>query len=266
LVCAQALGIAPDLVNLEPTRTSTVANTMPTAASNDTDLNAMAALLACQAIRQRLDAVAAGLPPGVAWTALVAAAHAARVDLSAHGFYATPGLFYDLEREQGCPFAYHVHGCAVVEATVDTIRGTYTLDKATIVHDAGSSIDPLIDRGQIEGALAQGLGWALLEDLRYGPDGRLLSDTLSTYKVPDIHFMPQMDIDLLSDVPNPLAVANSKGIGEPPFMYGIAGYFAVLDALKAARPDQPLCFDLPLTTEKILLFLEGALTPKVLPW
>lgn len=257
LVCAAALGVAPERVKLETTRTVTVANTMPTAASNDTDLNAMAALEACREIRSRLDAFAAGLAvPGLDWDTLVARAHEARVDLSAHGFHATPGLHYDPAAESGSPFAYHVHGCAVVTATLDTARGTYTIDRAVIVHDAGDSIDRLVDLGQIEGALAQGLGWTVLEDLRFAPDGRLLSDSLSTYKLPDIHFMPEMEVELLEGVPNPLAVANSKGIGEPPFMYGIAGYFAVLDALRAARPDVEPVFDLPLTPEKALLFLE----------
>ena len=265
LVCAGCLGVEPDRIKVETTRTVTVANTMPTAASNDTDLNAMAALEACRQIKSRLEAAAAGWtdcpPGGLAWDALVARAHAERIDLSAHGFHTTPGLHYNLASEQGSPFSYHVHGSAVVTATLDTARGSYTIDQAIVVHDTGCSIDRLVDLGQIEGALAQGLGWAVLEDLRFGTDGRLLSDTLSTYKLPDVHFMPEMEVELLENVPNPLAVANSKGIGEPPLMYGIAAWFAVLDALRAARPDQPLFFDLPMTPEKALLFLEGALPP-----
>lgn len=263
-VVALTLGIPEGRVRIERTRTATVANTSPTAASTGTDLNGMAALVACEEIGKRLSAFRSG--SGLAdapWETLVAKAHEARIDLSAHGFYATPGLFYDGKAERGSPFAYHVYGCAVLTAEVDTVRGTYRIASATLVHDAGNVIDEVVDRGQTEGALAQGLGWALLEDLRYDDAGKLLSDTLSTYKLPDAHFLDfPVDLEFLADAPNPKAVLKSKAIGEPPFMYGIAGYFAVLDALKAARGDRlraPGFHDLPLTPEKALDYLTGVI-------
>ncbi len=196
-----------------------------------------------------------GTPVGLSWDALVARAHEQRIDLSAHGFYASPGLFYDDAKEHGSPFVYHVYGAGVVTATVDVLRGTYTIDEAYLVHDAGDPIDLLVDMGQTEGGFVQGLGWTVLEDLRFDREGKLQADTLSTYKVPDVHFVPKMDIEFLSNAPNPKAVLNSKAIGEPPFMYAIAGYFAVLDALKAARPDAEGFYDLPMTPEKALTFL-----------
>jgi len=120
------------------------------------------------------------------------------------------------------------------------------------VHDIGESIDPSTDRGQIEGALAQGLGWALLEDLRFGADGRLLSDTLSTYKVPDVSFMPSsIDIEFLPPIENPTTPYNSKAVGEPPLQYGIAGYFAVLNAIRAAVGRSVAYYNLPLIPEKV---------------
>jgi xanthine dehydrogenase large subunit len=238
----------------------------------------MAALAACEEIRARLLGVAAaelgapvselsieggrvvrnGKPTELAWAELVMKTHNARVDLSAHGFYATPDLVYDGEAERGNPFAYHVYGCAAVTATLDVLRGTYRVDEAWMVHDGGDSIDEAVDLGQIEGAFAQGLGWSLLEDLAFGEDGRLLSDSLSTYKLPDLHFMPaRMEVEFLKGHPNPKAVMKSKAIGEPPLVYGIAGYFAVLDALRAARPEGPGLYDIPLTPEKCLDYLEG---------
>ncbi|HUZ17111.1 MAG TPA: molybdopterin cofactor-binding domain-containing protein [Spirochaetia bacterium] len=283
IITARVLGIPQERVRIESTRTSTVANTFATAASSGTDLNGMAAQLACAQIKERLLAVAAGcaecgaktteniraasldivdgqvtrnrIPIGLCWNDLVTRAHEARVDLSAHAFYSTPGLFYDDEKEHGSPFAYHVYGAAVVTATADVLRGTYTIDEAYIVHDAGEPIDHLVDIGQSEGGFVQGLGWAVLEELRFGESGRLESDTLSTYKVPDVHSIPKMYIEFLKNAPNPKAVLNSKAIGEPPLMYAIAGYFAVLDALKAARPDAPGFYDLPMTPEKALTFL-----------
>jgi len=127
------------------------------------------------------------------------------------------------------------------------------------VHDIGESIDLSTDRGQIEGALAQGLGWSLLEDLRFGADGKPLSDTLSTYKVPDVTFMPQdIDIEFLPPVENPSTPYNSKAVGEPPLQYGIAGYFAVLDAVRAAGADARAYYDLPFIPEKISAILAEA--------
>jgi xanthine dehydrogenase large subunit len=258
LVVAKALGAPVEKVRIESTRTTTVANTVATAASTGADINAMAAQIACRELRARLDAIAAELP-GLDFAGLAAKAYERRVDLSAHAFYATPGLSYDMKAEHGTPFFYHVYGAAVITATLDVIRGTYRFDDAFMVHDIAESIDPVVDLGQVEGAFAQGLGWAALEELKFDGSGRLLSDTLSTYKLPDSRFMPRMDVEFFTR-PNPKVVANSKAVGEPPLMYGIAGYFAVLDALKAARPEAlasgKLSFhDLPMTPEKAMRFL-----------
>lgn len=276
LVAAGALGAPLSAIRIESTRTTTVANTVATAASTGADINAMAAQLACLEIKKRLLLLAAeklGVPadavelrdgraraPGVAaeaelsFAALAAMAYERRIDLSAHGFYSTPGLHYDMKAEQGRPFLYHVYGCAVVTATLDVVRATYRFDDAFIVHDIAESIDPLVDLGQIEGAFAQGLGWSSLEELKFDDEGCLLSDTLSTYKLPDARFMPRMDVEFFTR-PNPLAVANSKAVGEPPLLYGMAGYFAVLDALRAARPEAQDLYDLPMTPEKAMMFL-----------
>ncbi len=278
LIVAHALGVAEEKVRIEATRTSSVANTMPTAASTGTDINGMAALVACEQLLERLLRLSAqklGLPQkslvfkngfllvkegdtfretGKTFTDAVRLAHESRVDLSSHGFYATPGLFYDSVAEKGSPFCYHVYGCAVITATLDVVHGTYAFDEAYIVHDTGISLDRLVDMGQVEGAFAQGLGWAALEDLKFDDSGKLASDTLSTYKVPDNAFIPELRVEFYERA-NPLAVSNSKGVGEPPLMYGIAGYFAVLSALKAARPERRAFYDLPMTAEKALAFL-----------
>jgi xanthine dehydrogenase large subunit len=294
VAAARTLGIREERVRIERTKTTTVANTVPTAASTGADINAMAALLACKEIKTRLLSYAATLPEvkalarslsgteqqgetpaperlsinneyllvddkptGISWTTLLARALEARVDLSAHGYYASPGLHFDQALGKGHPFVYHVYGTAAVQAEVDILRGMGRIIGMDIVHDGGIPLDERVDRGQIEGALAQGLGWALLEDLRFSEGGELLSNTLSTYKVPDSHFMDfPLHIKFLEDALNPLAVLGSKAVGEPPFMYGIGGYFAVFDALRAALPEgAEVLYDLPLTNDKLLLFL-----------
>lgn len=278
-VVSETLGVPLENIRVERTTTLTVANTVPTAASTGSDLNGMAARIACLEIKKRLAGKAGellGASPEVvrfengmifkndektelSWKDLIVKANEARIDLSAHGFYATPGLFYDMKAERGKPFAYHVYGAAAVVATVDTMRGTYDLESVSIVHDIGHSLDISVDRGQIEGALAQGLGWSLLEDLRFGTDGKPMSDTLSTYKVPDISFMPRtMDIEFLPEIENPATPFNSKAVGEPPLQYGIAGYFAILNALRAANPAGKTFYSIPLTPEKAAGFLDGA--------
>ncbi len=110
--------------------------------------------------------------------------------------------------------------------------------------------------GQLEGGLVQGIGWMTMEELLFR-DGRNLTDTLSTYKIPDILATPKIEGLFLEDADNPNAILKSKAIGEPPLMYGIGAYFALLDAMRAFRPDREAFFDAPMTPEKVLMFLHG---------
>jgi xanthine dehydrogenase large subunit len=125
-----------------------------------------------------------------------------------------------------------------------------------IVHDAGRSLNPIVDMGQLEGGLVQGIGWMTVEELLFA-DGRNLTDTLSTYKIPDILCTPEIEGHFMEDADNPNAVLRSKAIGEPPLMYGIGAYFALLDAMRAFRPDRSGFFHAPMTPERVLMFLHG---------
>jgi len=275
-VASGTLGLPQNRIRVESTTTRTIANTSPTAASSGADMNGRATEIACQAISNRLLAVAAdaldtephrlgisdgivaidGKPTELEWNELVWTAYTKRVNLSAHAHYATPGLWYDKETEQGEPFAYHVFGTAVLEVTVDCLRGIYTVDRVRMVHDGGRSLAEKVDMGQLEGGLVQGLGWMTMEELVFH-EGRNVSDTLSTYKIPDLPSTPILEGHFLEDADNPKAVMHSKAIGEPPFMYGIGVYFALLDALRAFRPDREGVYNAPLTPEKALMFLHG---------
>lgn len=275
-IVADTFSIDPDLVKIETTNTTRCANTSPTAASSGADMNGKAAQIACYQIIKRLKASAAALlhhndseviqlkdgkvwcegrETDLDWKTLVIKSYLSRVDLSAHGHFAVPNLHFDKTKEKGNPFAYHVFGTAAVEVTLDCLRGTYEVDRVMIAHDMGRSIDEKIDRGQVHGALMQGIGWVTMEELTYAEDGRPLIDTASKYKVPDIKFTPQVDMHFLADADNQYAVANSKAVGEPPFMYGIGAYFAIAEAMRAFRPDKELLVDAPLTTEKVLRYL-----------
>lgn len=272
-VAAGIFGIAPEKIKLASTNTYRIANTSPSAASATADLNGKATEIACEAIAGRLlDLVAAesgiprtqlsladnevladGAPIGWNWNKLVQTAWMKRVSLSEHGHYSTPDIHFDKTTEKGHPFAYHVYGTSITQVTLDCLRGIYTIDFVKLVHDFGNSMNPLIDRGQIEGGLVQGIGWMTMEEIVYDQQGKLRSNALSTYKVPDIFSAPrEIQIEFLpSSRPN-LAIRQSKAVGEPPLMYGIGSYFALLDAIRSFNPEAPLMLDAPMTPEKVL--------------
>jgi xanthine dehydrogenase large subunit len=277
LIAARTLGIEPARVRVETTNTTRIPNASPTSASTGADLNGMATQFACETLRDRLTAFAAGHlklaagipvsirdgvvfagddPTELGWEKLAAAAQWARIDLGAHAFYATPGVGLDLATERGRPFAYYAYGTSLTEVLVDCARGTYTIEAIDVVHDVGRPISYPIDKGQIEGGVIQAIGWATIEQIRYAPDGRVLT-AVNAYKIPDIKFVPKhFEVHLLENSDNPFAVANSKAVGEPPFIHGLGAYFALWDALRAARKDRPIP-SLPLTPEKVFMYLHG---------
>lgn len=277
-ICAKVFGISPDRVRWTSTNTTRIANISPSAASATSDLNGNATIIACREIFSGMQAIAArelGCAPeaislrdgivyqgetasALTWEALVTKCYFSRVQLMAHGFYAPPNIHYDPVKGYGRPFHYYTYGTCLVEATVDCVRGTYKLDASRIVHDLGRSIIPVVDQGQIEGGLAQGIGWVTLEELTFNDEGRLTSQALSTYKAPDAEFMPGiMELKLLENVENPGGPLGSKAVGEPPFMYGMAAFFAIRRAIDAFSglhkfEEEVRC---PVTPERVLLSL-----------
>jgi len=172
------------------------------------------------------------------------------------GVYATPAIHFDPASEKGHPFIYHVAGVSMIEVTVDGLLGVYEINRIKIVHHLEESLNERIDRGQIEGGLAQGLGWMTLEEVVHNEEGKLLSDSLSTYKVPDVYFMPdEVEIRFARFGGQPAGPLNSKAVGEPPLMYGIGVYFALRQALRAFKPDLTFPFKTPLTPERVLMAL-----------
>jgi xanthine dehydrogenase large subunit len=244
---AHELDVPVEVVHVEPTTTSRVANVSPTAASTGADLNGAAAVQASRVIRAGLDKVD---PDGeLSWTDRVQRAYDARIGLSALAHYATPGLEFSEGAMTSRPFAYHVYGAAVVESTVDVLRGIARVDRVSVVHDIGQSIDERIDRGQVEGAIVQGIGWLTSEEIRHDEAGRLLTDSLATYKIPDIDSSPLIDVTFLQR-PSP-GLLGSKAVGEPPLIYGIAALFSIRAAIEAVNPDLPTSLVAPLTPERI---------------
>jgi len=282
LVAAQTLGVSASRVRVESTHTRRIANMSASAASATTLLNGNAVQGAAEKVRQGLLEFAAGelgcesgeltiageevlrdgQSTGWDWPKLVKAAYFARVALSAHHFFATPNLHWNNDAQKGEPFAYHVYGTALFEVTVDCLRGRYNLDAAHIVHDLGRPLSLQVDRGQIEGALAQGIGWMTLEDLVFDGKGKLLSKALASYKVPDADFLPaKLELELVEDTPSEAGPYGTKAVGEPPLMYGIGVYFALRHALRAFSPNAPLPFETPMTPERVLMSSHVGIAP-----
>ena len=271
-VVAEEFGIGVDRVRITATRTDKVPNAPATAASSGTDLNAMAALRAARTIRRRLAALAARMfqvgeadvsfgsgrvrvgAQAISFEDLARLAFTERVSLSSTGYYATPKLTWDRDTSSGRPFLYFAGGAACSEVTVDIETGELRVDRVDILHDAGRSLNPAIDMGQIEGGFVQGMGWLTSEELVFDKDGRLLTHAPSTYKIPTC-----------SDVPDDFRVAlfepgrnreptihRSKAVGEPPLMLALSVFSAITDALASLSPGRVPPLDAPATPEAIL--------------
>ncbi|QJE03157.1 xanthine dehydrogenase molybdopterin binding subunit [Massilia forsythiae] len=271
-VVAHELGVDLARVRVTATRTDKVANTSATAASTGADLNGKAAQDAAYQIRQRLAAFAArqygGDPDGVRFAAdtvsvagheipfgdLVAKAYLARVQLWSDGFYATPGLSWDPKTMTGNPFSYFAYGAAVAEVVVDTLTGEWKLTRADALYDAGRSLNPALDIGQVEGAFIQGMGWLTTEELRWNGAGKLTTHAPSTYKIPGVSDCPEdFRVRLFDNANVEDSIHRSKAVGEPPLLLPFSVFFAIRDAISSVgghRVDPPL--QAPATCEAIL--------------
>jgi len=275
-VAEKIFSISASRIKINSTNTFRIANTAPTAASAAADLNGKATMLACNALIERLKKIAAedlkcnadqvsfhdekifidGKDSGYDWNKVVMSAFMKRISLSEHAHYATPEIYFDLQKEKGHPFAYHVYGTAMITVTVNCLLGTYTFDSVKVVHDYGKSMNVIIDRGQTEGGIVQGIGWMTMEELIYDKNGVMKSSALSTYKVPDIYSVPsEIAIHFHETEKNNLAVFNSKAVGEPPLMYGIGAFFALRNAIRSFNPSVVVPFTAPMTPEKVLMNL-----------
>ncbi|MPW19070.1 xanthine dehydrogenase molybdopterin binding subunit [Paraburkholderia sp. CNPSo 3157] len=255
-VVANEFGLPIARVRVTAADTSKVANTSATAASTGSDLNGKAAEAAARTIRKRLAALAAKELGGSAEDAtfangavqangasipfeqLVGAAYLARVQLWSDGFYATPKVHWDAKTLTGHPFYYFAYGAAVSEVVIDTLTGEWKLVRVDALHDAGQSINPGIDLGQVEGAFIQGMGWLTTEELWWNRDGRLMTHAPSTYKIPAVSDTPAaFNVKLYRNVNAEPTVFRSKAVGEPPLLLPFSVFLAIRDAVAATAPD-----------------------------
>lgn len=257
-VASKALEIPVSKIYISETSTNTVPNTSPTAASVSSDINGQAVYEACKTILKRLEPFKKKNPRG-SWEDWVKAAYEDAVSLSATGFYKTPNLGYSFETNSGNPFHYFSYGVACSEVEIDCLTGDHKNIRTDIVMDVGSSLNPAIDIGQVEGAFVQGMGLFTIEELHYSPEGSLLTRGPSTYKIPAFGSIPiEFSVSLLRDSPNKKAIYASKAVGEPPLFLAASIFFAIKDAIRAARAQHTdhgmkelFRLDSPATPEKI---------------
>jgi len=271
-VVAHELGVSMERVRITATNTGKVANTSATAASTGADLNGKAAQDAARQIRERLAAFAAGQYGGAAgdvrfaadtvfanghaipFAELVPKAYLARTQLWSDGYYATPGLSWDAKTMTGHPFSYFAYGAAVAEVVVDTLTGEWKLLRADALYDAGRSLNPALDIGQVEGAFLQGMGWLTTEELCWNAGGKLTTHAPSTYKIPGVSDCPRdFRVRLFENSNVEDAIHRSKAVGEPPLLLPFSVFFAIRDAISSVgghRVNPPL--NAPATCEEIL--------------
>ena len=273
-VAAARFGISLDKVKITATDTAKVPNTSATAASSGSDLNGMAVMAACDTIRDRMAAHLAEVhqanPADVVFSKgrvtvgdssysfeeAAQMAYEARVSLSSTGFYKTPKLAWDRIKGEGRPFFYFAYGAAVTEVVLDTLTGENRILRADILHDAGASLNPALDIGQVEGGFVQGAGWLTTEELVWDDKGRLLTHAPSTYKIPACSDRPDIfNVALFDNENREDTIYRSKAVGEPPFMHGISALMALSDAVAATGVDYP-ALDAPATPERLLAAIE----------
>jgi xanthine dehydrogenase large subunit len=190
---------------------------------------------------------------------VVCQAYEQRVNLGERGFYATPGVNFNRETGRGAPFLYFTNGVACSEVLIDRFTGEMSVTRADLIMDAGRSINPGIDRGQIIGGFIQGMGWCRTEELVYGAKGQLLSYSPTTYKIPAISDLPEtFSVRFLDNPRNEVSLYRSKAVGEPPLLLGLSVWLAVKNALSYLSEAPPAALSLPATGERILMALEAA--------
>lgn len=275
-IVADELGLPFGKVRISATDTSKVPNASATAASSGTDLNGRAAQFAARQVRQRLAEYVAekqncrpeqvifangqvsGPDAVMSFEQLVDDAYHSRVQLWSDGFYRTPKIHYDKHTLTGRPFYYFSYGAACSEVAIDTLTGESRVLKVDILHDVGTSINPALDIGQIEGGFVQGMGWLTTEELVWNDKGYLATHAPSTYKIPATGDVPEhFNVQLWPEANREDNVGGSKAVGEPPFMLAISVWEALRDAAAAARADGRVHMDAPATAEKVLKALKA---------
>ncbi|KAL0228355.1 hypothetical protein RCL1_004498 [Eukaryota sp. TZLM3-RCL] len=256
-LCATELGIPLSKITVNGNSTEILPNTQPTSASSGADVAGGAVLIACKILNERLAPLKAEFPD-VPWEGIIWKAYWNRISLNATAHFAIPKLEWNWEDRSGYAGFYYSYGVAAAEVLLDSLTGEWCIVRADVIQDAGRSLNPVIDLGQVEGSFVQGIGYVTTEELKYNSEG-LITTGPDDYLLPTVNEIPrEWHVDLVQQQPNEMNVAGSKSTGEGPLLNAASVAFALLEAVNAVREANGKsriatlpCS--PLTTEKILL-------------
>jgi len=273
-LAAAELGLPLNKIKVSATRTDKVPNTSASAASSTTDLNGAAMLDAISKIKRNIllfvkrkykikngeaiyeNGLVKFKGKSFKFNKLIKEAYLNRVSLSSSGFYSTPKIRFDNNKFYGRPFLYFCYGAAVSEVIIDTLTGENKILRVDILHDAGRTINPAIELGQIKGGFLQGAGWLTMEEVKWKTNGQITTHSPSTYKIPAVNDMPKnFNVEIFKDGKNRENVVNkSKTSGEPPLMLSMSVFFAIKDAISSVgNYDITPVINAPATPENILM-------------
>jgi CO/xanthine dehydrogenase Mo-binding subunit len=153
-------------------------------------------------------------------------------------------LTWSDETYKGDAYGAYGWGCHVAEVELDEVTGEARPVKVTAVCEIGKAIHPVLAAGQIEGGTAQGIGWALLEEVVM-KDGRMANAQMTNYVVPTTLDTPPLDVAILEN-PYPHGPGGAKGVGEMP-IDGPAP--AIVNAIRHTRLDVR---EIPATPERLI--------------
>jgi len=234
-LCASCMGVPFDKVYTPSISSQGVPNAPPTGGSTGTDIWGSSVMNACEILNKRLAPYKEKMP-GKTFAEIVSMAFNSGENLSAQGFHLMDPWW---SKEKPHNFMYFSWNCGVVHVELDLLTGKYIILSASCWQDVGQSINPMVDIGQIEGAMVQGIGWLTLEDLEgtYTPDG-VLHLNPESYVISTLKNMPaSFNVTLVPNTSNPTMPHSNKGIGEPPYLMGTAVVLALRHAISVARKE-----------------------------
>jgi len=265
---AEALGIDPKRVVVRPTDTRNTPDSGPSVASRNVVMSGNAIRNAAEKLLpilkneasklfncnvdtiSILDDIATNGTDKIGFDEMIQHIYNNNISIQADGWWHTPELTYDAKTGQGEAYFTYSYATHIAKVRVDKLTGLVNVEKIWAAHDVGKAVNPSGIEAQVEGGVAQGIGWAITEDFKY-VNGKVLTDNLSTYLLPTALDISEVETIIVED-PEPQGPWGAKGIGEPAIIPTAA---AIANAVSNAI-GKPIN-DIPINPEKILQLLRN---------
>jgi CO/xanthine dehydrogenase Mo-binding subunit len=250
-LAAAGLGCPPEMIRIAPPDTHRVPDSGPTVASRTSMIVGRLVERACHDLLERLGSAGGG-DAGDRLSDAIVDWHRANPGGELVGqarYEKPPEIEWDEERYRGDAYGTYGWGTYVADVEVDLRTFTATVRDFVAVQEVGRVLNETLARGQIQGGVVQGIGWALLEECRWR-EGAMENPQLSNYVIPTAADVPPIRVGFL-EVPYLHGASGAKGIGELPFD-GAAP--AVANAVAEAIDGDPRT--LPLTPERLMELVE----------